>query len=95
MRQPVNISRFNVYDLIQYNMDQYHLCKNDDTRIQYSDDTSNVTSSHGYFIISIEWMSVWRHFVNGKGPVPGEIDNHSLKKKIQEARIFNKFPEDE
>jgi hypothetical protein len=40
-------------------------------------------------------MSVWRHFVNGKGPVPGEIDNYALKKKIQEARTYNKFPEDE
>jgi hypothetical protein len=52
-------------------MEQYHLCKNDDTLIQYGDEGPNVTQSHGYYIISIEWMSQWRVFVNGKGPTPG------------------------
>jgi hypothetical protein len=40
-------------------------------------------------------MSLWRHFVNGKGPIPGEIDNMALKKKIQEARKQLHYPEDE
>jgi hypothetical protein len=40
-------------------------------------------------------MSRWRHFVNGKGPMPGEVDNYTLKKKIQEARKEYHYPEDE
>ena len=75
-------------------MDQYHICKNDDTRIKY-DNEPDIKHSHGYFIISIEWMSVWRAFVNGKGAPPGMIDNKLLKQKILNARRNQEYPEDE
>lgn len=94
-RSPVNISRYSHEEFIKYNIDQYHICKNDDTRIPYESEEPDVVSCHGYFIISIEWMSKWRHFVNGKGPQPGEVDNSNLKKKIQDARRKCYNPEDE
>lgn len=76
-------------------MNQYHTCKNDDTRISYDTEEEGVKSSHGYFIISIEWMSVWRSFVNKKGDPPGLIDNKTLKHKILAQRKKLNYPEDE
>ena len=49
-------------------------------------------NSHGYYIIAIEWMSVWRDFVNGKATTPGEIDNQQLVKKIKNCRDRKGFP---
>lgn len=51
--------------------------------------------SYGYFIVDIEWMSSWRQFVNNKinPSVPGEIDNRSLKKKIEESRKSKGYPD--
>ena len=49
-------------------------------------------NSHGYYIIAIEWMSVWRDFVNGKASTPGEIDNQQLVKKIKNCRDRKGFP---
>ena len=49
--------------------------------------------THGYFIISIDWMSKWRNFANGVGPEPGILDNTSLIKKIKRNRIKYNNPE--
>jgi hypothetical protein len=92
VRDPVNISAFNsTDDFHKYNLDQYHKCKNDDTRIAYPMDSKEM-NSHGYYIIAIEWMSVWRDFVNGKASTPGEIDNQQLVKKIKNCRDRKGFP---
>jgi hypothetical protein len=75
------MSQFIDREFLEYNMKMYHTCKNDDTKISYKDDLKSL-NSHGFYIISLEWMSIWRNFVHGKGPSPGEIDNYALKKKI-------------
>ena len=93
-RRPINRNDYTSKQFSEFNMDQYHKCKNDDTRISYPPE-EGVKQSHGYFIISIEWMSVWRSFVNGKGPVPGMIDNKLLKQKIKTARNNLNYPDDE
>ena len=93
-REPVDRASHSRQSFVQFNMSQYHHCKNDDTRISYEEE-DGVKQSHGYFIISIEWMSVWRQFVNGKGDTPGQIDNKHLKQKILNSRKKMNFPEDE
>ena len=52
-----------------------------------------MTRSHGYFIISIDWMSEWRAFANGTGPIPGVVNNSNLIEKIKRNRTKYNNPE--
>lgn len=68
--------------LVDYNLQRYHECKHDDTKLSFGDGER----SYGYYLVALEWMGEWRQFVNGKGRVPGQIDNYMLKRRIQQAR---------
>ena len=70
-RIAINRGDYTAKQFVDFNMEQYHICKNDDTRLSFDVDLKEFKSSHGYFIISIEWMSIWRAFVNGRGNPPG------------------------
>lgn len=88
-RQPVQRSLYNRKEFHKYNMDKYHQCSKDSEKIIFQEDPS-MSKIHGYFIISIEWMSEWRQFANNVGPEPGPVDNTALIKKIKRNRIkFN------
>ena len=91
-REPIDpsLSQSNS-NFIQYNLEMYHECKNDDTKINYAHEEK----SYGYYIVSLEWMSQWRSFVNRKGSKPGCIDNSMLKDRIEESRERLSYPEDE
>ena len=73
-------------------MDKYHECSKDTEKIVFQEDPQQL-KTHGYFIISIDWMSKWRNFANGVGPEPGILDNSSLIKKIKRNRIKYNNPE--
>lgn len=73
-------------------MEKYHECSKDSTRFPFADDP-DMKRSHGYFIISVDWMSEWRSFANGQGPAPGIIDNSTLIQKIKRNRIRYNNPE--
>ena len=90
-RNKVNTERMSDDQFIQYNKDQYNLSKDDHTRVSYENDPPE-WKSYGYYIISIEWMGMWRNFVNGRGGRPTEIDNSVLVKKIETERKRLGYP---
>ena len=81
-RNPVPTSHMSDEEFVDFNKDQYNISKDDNTRISYPEDPKD-WKSYGYYIISIEWMGMWRNFVNGRGSRPTEIDNDSLVRKIE------------
>ena len=91
-RRPVNRALYTKEEFHKYNMDMYHECSKDGTRIAFEDDPQ-MASSHGYYIIATDWMSEWRSFANGSGPVPGVVDNRALITKIKRNRIKYNNPE--
>ena len=88
----MNHQLFSESEFHQYNMEKYHESSKDSTRIAFKEDLE-MTYSHGYFIISIGWMSKWRAYANSSGPMPGEVDNQSLVTKIKRQRIKCSNPE--
>ena len=68
-----------------YNKSEYTKWKDDNTKIFYDDDEPGF-KNYGYYIVSLDWMSNWRGFVNGKNGPPGTIDNLGLTKRIKNAR---------
>ena len=55
-RQPVERNLYNKKEFHKYNMDKYHDCSKDTEKIVFQEDPQ-MQKTHGYFIISIEWMS--------------------------------------
>lgn len=91
-RRPVNRALYTRDEFHKYNMDMYHECSKDATRIAFDGDPK-MLSSHGYFIIATDWMGEWRSFANGSGPEPGPVDNSALISKIKRNRIKYNNPE--
>ena len=73
-------------------MEKYHECSKDNEKISFADDPKMIRT-HGYFIISVEWMSKWRNFANNIDTEPGILDNSLLIKKIKKNRIKYNNPE--
>ena len=93
-RFPIDKSRFRTdNDFIEYNLNQYHQCKTDNSKLAYENekDGKNV---HGYFVIGIDWMERWRHYLRKSGdPNPGEVDNLNLQQKVYKLREKLGFPD--
>ena len=69
----------------QEDLKLYEVYKEDKQVIQ-SDD-----GGLGYYLISSEWIKLWRNFVTKNGPMPGMVENKPIADGIQEQRKETRY----